>query len=93
MEKEIKELINIIINLEHSINNLRYRISQVEKPINKKTDHHFYNRDLVTNTYLVNCAKTGGNFSTGLWKNDIFPKNICPCCGNIVLRKYGGKND
>jgi len=86
MEKEIKELKNIIIKL-------RKRISDLETPINNDSEHLFYSRDLLTNTYLVKCTKTGGNFSTGLWKNNVFPKNVCPCCGVDVWRKYGGKND
>jgi len=37
--------------------------------------------------FLVKCKKTGGEFSTILWKIEKVPKGICLCCYEEIKKK------
>ena len=87
LENEIELLKRSIITLQVCINDLHDRISQVEKPNTKDNKHYFYKKDIETQSWLVKCAKTGGTFSTTLWRNETVQKQTCPCCGEVVRRK------
>jgi hypothetical protein len=34
--------------------------------------------------YLIKCRKTGGEFSTEMWRAKEYPQDICPCCKENV---------
>lgn len=84
--QEIELLKKSIINLQVCINDLHDRITRIEKPENKSSEHYFYSKD-EQGAWLVKCAKTQGTFSTRLWHNETVQSQKCPCCGLTVRRK------
>jgi hypothetical protein len=72
-------------NIKTCLNDIHDRISKLEP--SRKTEHYFYDKDLNTGTWIVRCARTGGTFSTNLWRLEKYPQQVCPCCGETIRRQ------
>jgi len=87
IQEELNLLKKTFIVHQTIFNDIHNRLKILETPLNKDSEHYFYHRDLDNGCWLVRCAKTGGTFSTALWRNEKEQKQKCPCCGDTVRRK------
>lgn len=46
--------------------------------------HPFYRPQGRTDCWLVACIKTGGEFSTNIFKRGYQRGDICPCCNEAI---------
>ena len=87
METELESIKNAIKQIESNQNkilsDIHSRLHNLEKP--KNIGHSFYNKN-SDGSWMVKCFKTGGTFSTSLWKNEQVQKNTCPCCEESIVR-------
>ena len=51
----------------------------------KHYDHIF--QPVSDGVYLVKCTKTGGEFSSSIWLNEICQNQKCPCCNQQVEKR------
>ncbi len=38
----------------------------------------------LTKVWMVYCTKSGGSFSTEIWRTGKIAKDKCPCCGEVA---------
>lgn len=48
--------------------------------------HNFIRKE--DGDWYVVCTKTGGEFSTGMWRKG-FTQQKCPCCGEMIMESVG----
>lgn len=72
--QEIELLKKSIINLQVCINDLHDRITRIEKPENKSSEHYFYSKD-EQGAWLVKCAKNTRNFLNKTMAQRNIPKS------------------
>lgn len=87
LKDEILILKRVADSLQTCISDIDKRLTSLETKYydSDKDEHTFIIKDTKGN-WLIECSKTGGSFSSYLWRMELIEKNRCPCCGQIVRR-------
>lgn len=92
INQEIETLKRVLMTHQNIFSDIHRRLSELEQKTAiaqgnpRDNSHYFYNKD-ENGCWLVKCAKTGGSFSTSVWRNEVVQKQKCPCCGGLVTRR------
>jgi hypothetical protein len=87
ISEEIQLLKRAIEAHQVCINDIHNRLNSIVtlNDVDSSKQHIFHSRD-SKGIYLIKCCKTGGSFSSQLWRLERVPRNTCPCCGEIIQR-------
>lgn len=92
INEELEILKKALVTHQTIFSDIHIRLIKIEQRLNIETgvpnsnEHYFYSKD-EKGCWLIKCAKTGGSFSTALWRNEVVQKQKCPCCGLTVIRR------